>query len=107
MAAALTGATQPALPGASRALWGRLVPPGPLRAAAYGYEAISMEVFFILGPALAALLVAAPWPGTGLLVAATAATAATSRPVPGHGAATSTAARPGPRMKKTSMLMAS
>jgi MFS family permease len=71
-AAALTGATQPALPGASRALWGRLVPPGPLRAAAYGYEAISMEVFFILGPALAAFLVAAPWPGTGLLVAAVA-----------------------------------
>jgi MFS family permease len=76
-AAAVAGAVQPALPGASRALWGRLVPPGPLRAAAYGYEAISMEVFFILGPALAAFLVAAPWPGTGLLVAATAAVVGT------------------------------
>jgi MFS family permease len=71
--AAVVGAVQPALPGASRALWGRLVPPGPLRDAAYGYEAISMEVFFILGPGLAALLVAAPWPGTGLLVATCAA----------------------------------
>jgi MFS family permease len=76
-AAAVAGAAQPALPGASRALWGRLIPPGPRRAAAYGYEAISMEVFFILGPALAALLVAAPWPGTGLLVAATAAVVGT------------------------------
>jgi hypothetical protein len=68
-AAAVVGVVQPALPGASRALWGRLVPTGRLRDAAYNYEAISMEVFFILGPALAALLVAAPWPGTGLLVA--------------------------------------
>src|SRR3954451_23790188 len=44
--AALAGAVQPALPGASRALWGRLIPPGAGRAAAYNYEAISMEVFF-------------------------------------------------------------
>ena len=56
-------AVQPALPGASRALWGRLVPAGPKRAAAYNYEAISMEIFFILGPALAALLAAAPVAG--------------------------------------------
>jgi MFS family permease len=76
-AATVTGAVQPALPGASRALWGRLVPAGSLRDAAYGYEAISMEVFFILGPALAAFLVAAPWPGTGLVVAAVAAVVGT------------------------------
>jgi hypothetical protein len=68
--AVLDGLTQPALPGASRALWSVLVPPGPRRDAAYAYEAISLEVFFILGPALAAFLVAAPWPGTGLVVAA-------------------------------------
>jgi hypothetical protein len=68
--AVLDGLTQPALPGASRALWSALVPPGPRRDAAYAYEAISLEVFFILGPALAAFLVAAPWPGTGLVVAA-------------------------------------
>jgi MFS family permease len=93
-AAVLTGVLQPALTGASRALWGRLVPPGAPRAAAYNYEAISMEVFFILGPGLAAVLVAAPWPGTGLLVAAVAAvvgtagfalTAAVRAPIPPTG----------------------
>jgi MFS family permease len=71
-AAVAAGATQPALPGASRGLWGRLVPSGPRRAAAYNYEAISMEVFFVVGPALAVFLVGAPWPGTALLVAASA-----------------------------------
>lgn len=67
--AAATGLTQPALPGASRALWGVLLPPGPRRDAGYSYEAISLEVFFILGPAVAVFLVLAPWPGTGLAVA--------------------------------------
>ena len=76
--AAVAGAVQPALPGASRALWGRLVEPGRLRTVAYNYEAISMEVFFILGPALAALLAAAPWPGLGLVVAATATVVGTA-----------------------------
>ena len=77
-AAAVAGAVQPALPGSSRALWGRLVPPGRLRVVAYNYEAISMEVFFILGPALAALLAAAPWPGIGLVVAAVATVVGTT-----------------------------
>ncbi len=76
--AAVAGAVQPALPGSSRALWGRLVPPGRLRSVAYNYEAISMEVFFILGPALAALLAAAPWPGSGLVVAAVATVVGTT-----------------------------
>jgi MFS family permease len=70
--AVTVGLVQPALPGASRALWASLVPPGPRREAAYTYEAISLEVFFILGPAVAAFLVLAPWPGTGLAVAASA-----------------------------------
>jgi MFS family permease len=77
-ASAVAGAVQPALPGSSRALWGRLVPPGRLRVVAYNYEAISMEVFFILGPALAALLAAAPWPGLGLVVAAVATVVGTA-----------------------------
>ncbi|HEV2784596.1 MAG TPA: MFS transporter [Actinophytocola sp.] len=64
------GMTQPTVGSASRALWTRLLPPGPTRTAAYAYEAISMEVFFILGPALAGLLVAAPWPGTGVVAGA-------------------------------------
>lgn len=67
--AVVVGLTQPALPGASRAVWTRLVPPGRVRAAAFSYEAISLEVFFILGPSLAALLVTTAWPGTGLAVA--------------------------------------
>ena len=67
--AVAVGLTQPALPGSSRSLWARLVPPGPARDAAYSYEAISLEVFFILGPALAAFLMTAPWPGTGAATA--------------------------------------
>ncbi|SHE72124.1 MFS transporter [Streptoalloteichus hindustanus] len=68
--AALTGLTEPMVSPASRAMWSRLLPPGRARHAAYAYEAISMEVFFILGPGLAGVLMAAPWPGTSLVVAA-------------------------------------
>ncbi|ANY06892.1 MFS transporter [Pseudonocardia sp. HH130630-07] len=71
--AVLTGLATPAIEGSSRALWSDLVPAGPRREAAYTYEAISLETFFILGPALAAVLVVAtPWPGTALVVAASA-----------------------------------
>jgi MFS family permease len=62
-----TGLGEPAVGSASRALWPRVLPAGPARQAAYSYEAISMEVFFILGPGLAGVLIAAPWPGTGLV----------------------------------------
>ncbi|MEJ3655662.1 MFS transporter [Actinomycetes bacterium KLBMP 9759] len=84
--AVLAGLTQPAMPGASRSLWSALVPAGPRRDAAYSYEAISLEVFFILGPAIAALLVLAPWPGTAVVVALSGMAAgsvvfALSRPV--------------------------
>jgi MFS family permease len=72
--ATVAGMVRPALEGASRSLWTVLVPAGPVRSAALTYEAISLEVFFILGPAIAAFLVAAPWPGLGLVVAATAMT---------------------------------
>ncbi|HUQ55676.1 MFS transporter [Lentzea sp.] len=64
------GATEPMVGSASRALWERMVPTGATRMAAYAYEAISMEVFFILGPGLAGLLLAAPWAGTGVVVGA-------------------------------------
>jgi MFS family permease len=66
----LIGLTEPMVGSASRALWTHLVPPGPIRHAAFAYEAISLEVFFILGPALAGILVAAPWAGTGLVFSA-------------------------------------
>ena len=64
------GLGQPMVAPASRALWSQLLPAGRVRDAAYSYEAISMEVFFLLGPGLAGLLVALPWPGTGLVIAA-------------------------------------
>ena len=57
--ALVSGLTQPALPAASRALWGCCCRPGPSRDAAYTYEAISLEVFFIIGPAFAVV------PGAG------------------------------------------
>ncbi|MGB3440846.1 MAG: MFS transporter [Actinophytocola sp.] len=66
----LIGFTEPMVGSASRALWTHLVPAGPVRHAAFAYEAISLEVFFILGPALAGLMVAAPWAGTGLVFSA-------------------------------------
>jgi len=67
--ALVVGLSTPALPGTSRALWAHLVPPGSGREAAYTYEAVSLEVFFIVGPAFAAALVTMPWAGTGLAVA--------------------------------------
>lgn len=70
--ALFSGLVMPAMPAATRALWERLVPAGPQREAALGYEAISLEVFFILGPGLAALLASTPWPGTGTAVAVVA-----------------------------------
>jgi MFS family permease len=68
------GMCQPTVGSASRALWTRLLPPGPARQAAYTYEAISLEVCFILGPALAGLLIALPWPGTGMVIGSVALT---------------------------------
>lgn len=66
----LIGLTEPMVGSASRALWTHLLPAGPIRHAAFAYEAISLEVFFILGPALAGILIAAPWSGTGLVFSA-------------------------------------
>lgn len=64
------GGSEPMTGSASRALWTRLLPPGPARDAAFSYEAISMEVFFILGPGLAGVLTTAPWAGTGMVLGA-------------------------------------
>ncbi|QRP46538.1 MFS transporter [Amycolatopsis sp. FDAARGOS 1241] len=76
--AAATGLSEPMIGSASRALWTKLLPEGPARNAAFSYEAISMEVFFILGPGIAGLLITAPWAGTGMVVGAAAmATGAT------------------------------
>jgi len=68
--ATAAGVSEPQVGSASRSLWARLLPPGPAREAAFAYESISMEVFFILGPAFAALMVAMPWPGLGVVIGA-------------------------------------
>ncbi|WP_020664166.1 MFS transporter [Amycolatopsis benzoatilytica] len=70
--AAATGLSEPMVGSASRALWTKLLPEGSARNAAFSYEAISMEVFFILGPGIAGLLITAPWPGTGMVAGALA-----------------------------------
>jgi MFS family permease len=59
----------PAVSVASRTMWPHLIPTGKLRDAAYGYEAISFELCWLLGPAAAALLATLVWPGAGLLAA--------------------------------------
>jgi MFS family permease len=68
------GMTQPTVGSASRALWSRLLPAGRARQAAYNYDAISIEVFFILGPGLSGLLAGLPWAGTGVLISAVSQT---------------------------------
>ncbi len=59
---------------ASRAMWTHLAPAGRLRDAAYSYEAVSFELCWLLGPALAAVLATWLWPGSALLMALTLAT---------------------------------
>ena len=54
---------------ASRAMWAHLLPAGPSRDAAYSYEAVSFELCWLLGPALAAVLATWWWPGSALQVA--------------------------------------
>ncbi|GEM_PF-284768 len=68
--AVLAGLSQPQVASSSRSLWTRVLPSGPSREAAYAYEAISMEVFFIIGPGFAGVMVALPWPGLGVVVSA-------------------------------------
>lgn len=70
--ASVLGLAQPALATASRALWTHSLPRGRARELAFTYEAISLETFFILGPALAAIISSLAWAGSGLLVAVVA-----------------------------------
>jgi predicted MFS family arabinose efflux permease len=67
-------AALPTVQVASRAMWSRLVPAGPVRDAGYSYEAISFEVCWLLGPAVAAVLATWLWPGSALLIAVTLST---------------------------------
>ncbi|MEU8612852.1 MFS transporter [Actinoplanes sp. NPDC048791] len=85
--AAVQCAMLPTVQVASRAMWSHLVPAGPVRDAAYSYEAISFEMCWLLGPAVAAVLATWLWPGSALLISVTLST------VPAVGFALTAAAR--------------
>lgn len=67
--AVLGGATVPPHGPVMRALWGSLLV-GPLRATAYSLESVVVELCFVLGPLLTALLAATVDPGAAVLAAA-------------------------------------
>lgn len=63
------GATVPPLGPVMRAIWGALLE-GPLRATAYSLESVVIELCFVLGPLLTALLAATIDPAAAVLAAA-------------------------------------
>lgn len=75
-AAAAQCATIPSMAVASRAMWPHLLAAGPLREAAYGYEAVTFELCWLLGPAASAVLATTVWPGAGLVAAVAVVTLA-------------------------------
>ena len=67
--AALQGATIPPISASMRALWSRLVPEETLESA-YAFDAIQLELVFVIGPLIAAGLATAISPAVGLLLCA-------------------------------------
>ncbi len=67
--ALLAGATVPPVSGVVRALWGRLVPPDQLTTA-YSLEAVVVEICFVTGPLLVAVLTAVSGPSAAVLAGA-------------------------------------
>ena len=67
--AVLGGATVPPHGPVMRALWGSLLDP-PQRVTAYSLESVVVELCFVVGPLLTALLAAAVHPGAAVLAAA-------------------------------------
>jgi MFS family permease len=65
--AAICGATTPATGSCMRALWSSLIPNASLRQSAYALDAVSIEVAFIAGPLVTALLVAVASPMVAVL----------------------------------------
>jgi MFS family permease len=65
---AASGATQAATGAAMRTLWSSLIPDPSLRQSAYALDAVSLEVAFIAGPLLTAVLIAAGSPTLAVLV---------------------------------------
>jgi MFS family permease len=74
---AVSGATVPATGSCMRALWSRLIPDSGLRQSAYALDSVSLEVAFILGPLVTAVLVAVGSPTVALLANAAFATLGT------------------------------
>ena len=66
--AVLSGATVPPHGPVMRALWASLLE-GPLRATAYSLESVVVELCFVVGPLLTALLAAAVHPGAAVVAA--------------------------------------
>ncbi len=71
---AAQSAVLPTVQVASRTMWQHLLPAGPVREAGYSYEAVSFELCWLLGPAVAAVLATWLWSGSALLVAVTLST---------------------------------
>ena len=67
--AALQGATIPPISASMRSLWARLVPEKTLETA-YAFDAIQLELVFVVGPLIAAGLATALSPAVGLLLCA-------------------------------------
>jgi MFS family permease len=67
--AALQGATIPPISASMRALWARLMPEETLESA-YAFDAIQLELVFVVGPLIAAGLATAISPAAGLLLCA-------------------------------------
>jgi MFS family permease len=67
--AALQGATIPPISASMRALWGRLVAPDRVESA-YAFDAIQLELVFIVGPLIAAGIATALTPAVSLFLCA-------------------------------------
>jgi MFS family permease len=68
-AAVLAGATVPPISGVVRALWSRLVP-ADLMTTAYSLDAVLVELCFVGGPLLVAVMIAVSGPSAAVLAAA-------------------------------------
>jgi len=67
--AALQGATIPPISASMRALWGRLVAPERVMSA-YAFDAVQLELVFVIGPLVAAGIATALTPAVGLFLCA-------------------------------------
>ena len=67
-AGALAGAAVPPIGTSIRTLWASLIPDAELRQSAFAIDAITLEVAFVTGPLLIALIIAVASPAAAVLV---------------------------------------